>query len=83
MSCPDCLSGRLHDGHAQGEETKLHGLDVYVTGPPVKKAKGIIVVITDAFGWKLPNSRFWADEVAKKGEWNVLVPDFMNGMYDA
>ena len=79
MSCPDCLSGKVHDGHAKGKEIKLHGLDLYVTGASGKNSKGIVIVISDAFGWKLSNTRVWADQIAEKGEWRVLVPDFLNG----
>jgi hypothetical protein len=81
MACPDCFSGTVHEGHIKGDETKLHGLDVYVTGPSFKEARGIVVIIPDAFGWKFPNTRIWADEVARKGEWRLLLPEFMNGEF--
>jgi hypothetical protein len=79
MSCPDCFSGHVHEGAVSGEKIKLHGLDVYATGPNFQDAKGIIVIIPDAFGWEFINSKLWADEVAKRGQWRVLLPDFMNG----
>jgi dienelactone hydrolase len=79
MSCPDCFSGHVHEGDVSGEELQLHGLHVYATGPQFQDAKGIIVIIPDAFGWKFINSRLWADEVAKRGSWRVLLPDFMHG----
>lgn len=37
------------------------------------------MIITDAFGWELPNNRILADNYAKKGNFRVYMPDFMNG----
>ena len=81
MSLPRqcCASGSLHTGTPTGREDKLHGLDVYVAEPPSGNPKGIVVVIPDIFGWTLPNNRILADNFAKKGDFLVYLPDFMNG----
>lgn len=53
----------------------------YITDPPNgAPAKGIVVIIPDAFGWTLLNSRILADRYAERGGWKVLLPDFMDGM---
>ncbi|KPM44885.1 hypothetical protein AK830_g1578 [Neonectria ditissima] len=53
MSCPACFQGSVHEGTPRGKDIKLHGLDAYVVEPASgTKAKGIIVVIPDAFGWE-------------------------------
>jgi len=79
MPCKDCVSGTLHDGTPTGTVTTLHGLPTYVAEPPSGSPKGIIVIIPDAFGWELSNTRVLADRYAKRGSFRVYVPDFMNG----
>jgi dienelactone hydrolase len=39
----------------------------------------VIVILPDIFGWTLPNTRILADNYAKKGQWLVYLPEFMNG----
>jgi dienelactone hydrolase len=61
---------------------KLHGLDTYVTEPPEgRPAKGIIVIIPDAFGIDFINNKILADIYAAKGDYKVYLPDFMRGMH--
>ncbi|KAI9830154.1 MAG: hypothetical protein M1819_005831 [Sarea resinae] len=81
MSCRDCFSGTLHSGTPKGSTTRLHGLNTYVAEPPSADSplKGIVVVIPDLFGWETPNSRCLADEYARKGNFRVYLPDFMDG----
>lgn len=82
MSCPACFSGSEHDGTPKGKVIKLHGLDTYVTEPPEgRPAKGIIVIIPDAFGIEFINNKILADIYAAKGDYKVYLPDFMLGMY--
>ena len=73
------MSGTLHRETPTGRVTTLHGLPAYVAEPPSGSPKGIIVIIPDAFGWELPNIRALADHYAKRGDFRVYVPDFMNG----
>ncbi|KAJ2973410.1 hypothetical protein NUW58_g8945 [Xylaria curta] len=80
MSCPACLSGAVHEGTPTGTVTKLHGLDVYVAEPASgSQPEGIIVLIPDILGWAFVNIRLLADSFAKKKNYRVYVPDFMNG----
>ncbi|KAG5813947.1 hypothetical protein H9Q74_003090 [Fusarium xylarioides] len=52
----------------------------YVASPPDDKpVKGIIVIVTDAFGWKFANNRLLADQYALNGNFSVYLADFMNG----
>lgn len=82
MSCPDCFSGSEHSGTPKGKLIKLHGLDTYVTEPPEgRPAKGIIVIIPDAFGIEFINNKILADIYAAKGDYKVYLPDFMLGMF--
>lgn len=80
MSCPDCFKGALHSGKPTGIVTVLHGLDVYVAEPASGQSpKGFIVLIPDAFGWDFVNIQLMADNFARKQDYRVYVPDFMNG----
>ncbi|KAI0465851.1 dienelactone hydrolase family protein [Xylaria cf. heliscus] len=80
MSCPACFAGGVHDGTPTGTVTKMHGLDVYVAEPASgNPAEGIIVLIPDIFGWEFVNIRLMADSFAKKKDYRVYVPEFMNG----
>ncbi|KAL9061581.1 MAG: hypothetical protein Q9162_000113 [Coniocarpon cinnabarinum] len=76
--CKDCVSGTIHDGTPTGRTEKLYDLDVYVAEPS-SQPKATIVMITDAFGWQLNNNRIMADNLAKKTECKVLMPDFFCG----
>lgn len=80
MACTECASGYLHEGTPVGHVEALHGLPTYVSEPPSEdSSKGIVVIISDAFGWDLNNSRILADAYAKRANVTVYLPDFMNG----
>ncbi len=81
MSCAACFSGALHDDvNPAGTETVLHGLSCYVAHPePASTKAATVVIISDAFGWRLKNTRALADLYARKGNFKVVVPDFFNG----
>ena len=80
MPCKDCVSGTLHEGTPAGRVETIHNLATYVTEPPNGVTpKGIIVIIPDAFGWTLVNSRILADRYAERGGFTVYLPDFMDG----
>jgi dienelactone hydrolase len=84
MSCPDCFKGHLHDGIPNGTIQTIHGTETYVATPPEGIVpKGIIVVISDAFGWDFVNNRILSDNYAEKGGFIVYLPDFMNGQSTA
>jgi dienelactone hydrolase len=82
MSFPKscCASGSLHTGTPTGSVSQLHGLPVYIASPPSNKSpKGVVVILPDIFGWTLPNTRILADNFAAKGDFLIMLPDFMNG----
>lgn len=74
-----CATGSLHTGTPTGRIEKLHGFDCYIAEPPSGNPKGVVVIIPDAFGWTLPNNKILADSYAKKGNFLVYLPDFMDG----
>jgi hypothetical protein len=75
-----CVKGELHAGTPVGREDRLYGLDCYISDPPGgEPPKGVVVILSDVFGWKLPNTRILADEYAKRGRFQVMIPDFFDG----
>lgn len=80
MACSACVTGTLHTGTPAGKEETLYGLPTYVASPASGTApKGTIVIIPDAFGCSFNNNRILADSYATKGNYRVLLPDFMGG----
>lgn len=78
--CIDCFTGTVHLGTPTGTATTIHGLPVYVAKPPEGVTpKGLIVIISDAFGWDIVNNRLLSDRYAERGNFLVYLPDFMNG----
>ncbi|KAK3355581.1 hypothetical protein B0H65DRAFT_452472 [Neurospora tetraspora] len=79
--CADCFKGTLRgDVIPTGHEDVIHGLPTYIATPePWVKPLGTVVLITDAFGWTLRNTRALADSYAKRVPCIVYVPDFMDG----
>lgn len=81
MSCPDCFRGGVSESQPTGTIKTIHGIQTYVAQPADGVTpKGIIVYITDAFGWDFVNNRILSDKYAKEGGFLVYCPDFMNGI---
>lgn len=52
MSCPACFAGGVSASHPTGRDTTIHSLPTYISEPEKGVVpKGLIVFITDAFGW--------------------------------
>ncbi|KAL2071226.1 hypothetical protein VTL71DRAFT_12461 [Oculimacula yallundae] len=78
--CADCFKGSIHPGTPSGTVATIHGLQTYVAYPEGDvQPKGLVVMITDAFGFDFVNNRMLCDAYAKKGGFLVYCPDFMNG----
>lgn len=78
VPCKDCFSGFVHDGTPTGTITTIHGLPVYVVEPDEGvNPKGLVVIISDAFGMESINNKILADRYAKRGGFLVYLPEFM------
>ncbi|KAL2127094.1 hypothetical protein VTI74DRAFT_11331 [Chaetomium olivicolor] len=79
--CRDCFAGTLRgDVIPTGTEETIHGVPTYVAQPPSgAQPLGTVVILTDAFGWTLRNTRALADAYARRVPCTVYVPDFMDG----
>lgn len=82
MSCPQCFTGHVNPGTPKGAFKQVFGRRTYVAEPDEgKEAKGIIVIIPDAFGADFVNNQILADHYASAGPFLVYLPDFMDGGY--
>ena len=79
-SCTDCITGSLHEGTPKGTISTIARLPTYIARPVNTRGKpGVIVIITDVFGWDFINNRLLADEYAETSGRTIYVPDFMFG----
>lgn len=67
-----CLKGLRWEALPKGHETKLAGIDCYITGSNPKTA---VMIIHDLYGWKFSNTRLLADHYAEEVNATVYVPD--------
>lgn len=80
MSCPECFRGGITRTHPIGTEAVVNGVPTYIAQPAEGiTPKGLIVIVTDAFGWNFPNNRVLSDHYARNGGYLVYCPDFMSG----
>ena len=80
MSCPQCFTGHVNPGTPTGKWESVHGLRTYVAEPANGvTAKGIVVIIPDAFGASFVNNQILADHYSSAGQFRVYLPDFMKG----
>ncbi|XP_068305133.1 endo-1,3;1,4-beta-D-glucanase-like isoform X2 [Pyrus communis] len=80
MSGPQCCSNppilKPESYGVDNSDEKLGGLNVYVAGSP--NSKLAILLVSNVFGYRVPNLRKLADNIAAAGFF-VLVPDFFYG----
>lgn len=67
-----CKSGFKWNGAPTGKEATLAGNKCYVTGDNKDAA---VLLISDVFGWTLPNARLLADHYAKEANVTAYLPD--------
>ncbi|KAJ7918922.1 hypothetical protein B0H13DRAFT_2433265 [Mycena leptocephala] len=77
MSCPDCFKGSVLEGEPTGVISEFEGAYFASGGNP--DSKRAIILLTDAFGLPLKNSKILADNFALYLKCDVWVPDFFAG----
>lgn len=79
--CTNCFRGTLRgDVEPAGIVETIYGLPAYIARPDNgRQPEGLVVVISDAFGWEFRNTRALADAYARRGPFLVYLPDFQNG----
>lgn len=73
-----CLKVVYHEGEAKGHFKEIAGLDSYQTGEKFGDEE-IIVILTDIYGYKLPNVALIADQLSEMSCRQVVVPDILMG----
>jgi len=76
-SGPCCL-GDIIEGENKGKEIQVESFQSYLTLPEKNERKVGIIVITDIFGFQLPNTRKVGDLLANNG-YAALIPDLFDG----
>lgn len=71
-----CIKSIFHEGQAVGQHEIICGLDTYVAG---KANARTVVILTDIYGHKFNNVMLVADQLAKLGNFRVLIPDILEG----
>jgi hypothetical protein len=79
MSCAACFAGASATGTPTGTTADLHGLQTYTATPTASIPRATIILYTDAFGLRLPNTLLLADALAARTRARVLVPDIIPG----
>ena len=72
--CEHCKAGHILPGEPKGS---FHGSAYFMSGQDNTRA---IVLLTDAFGLPLKNSKILADQLVDQVGCDVWVPDMFNGM---
>lgn len=79
MSSDACVTGHFTtQSAARGEETRIADLPSYLVRPDGKPTVAVVIV-TDVFGYTLPNTRVIADRLAAEGGVLAVVPDLLEG----
>ncbi|KAH0581391.1 hypothetical protein H2248_012478 [Termitomyces sp. 'cryptogamus'] len=78
MSCPDCLTGDILPGEPTGAFSSQGAYFAPAPGNS-SKSKRAILLLTDAFGLPLKNSKILADKLAAELRCDVWVPDYFEG----
>ena len=80
MATDPCCEGKLHPGKPTGSEETLYDLPTYIANPPDgAQPRALIVILPDAFGWRLPNNRLLADRYSERLPVRTLLPELMDG----
>lgn len=75
-----CRRGEIHLGNPVGKTTTIASIDTYFTPAPSGSPSGVLLYITDAMGWEVPNARLLADTYATEADVDVYMPNFLGDM---
>ncbi|CUM62992.1 uncharacterized protein PRCAT00000553001 [Priceomyces carsonii] len=71
-----CTKFELHEGTPVGKNKTLFGVDTYQVGQE-NGTDRVLVIFTDIYGKDVTNPLLIADQFAKSGNYNVLIPDIL------
>lgn len=67
-----CFKGFQWDGEPSGHEGKLADNEAYIAGENKDRA---VLILHDALGWELKNTRLLVDHYAKEANATVYLPN--------
>ena len=82
MACPNCAEGAFLPGESTGTINSDFQGAYYAPGPlsdGTYTSKRTVLFLTDAFGLPLKNCKIMADDLAKRLECDVWIPDYFAG----
>lgn len=82
MACPSCAEGAFLPGEPTGTISSDFQGAYYAPGPlsdGTATSKRTVLLLTDAFGLPLKNCKIMADDLAKRLECDVWIPDYFAG----
>jgi hypothetical protein len=75
-----CRRGAIHVGNPVGKKTTIAGIDTYFTPAPSGSPSGVLLYISDALGWDLPNPKLLSDTYAAEANVDVYIPNFLGDL---
>ena len=84
MVCPNCAEGDFLPGEPTGSINPDFQGAYYAPGPlsssdGTSSSQRAVLLLTDAFGLPLKNCKIMADDLARRLECDVWVPDYFAG----
>lgn len=82
MACPNCVEGGFLQGEPTGSINSHFQGAYYAPGPlsDGSSSKRAVLLLTDAYGLPLKNCKLISDELAKRLECDIWVPDYFAGI---
>ena len=79
MSCPKCQEGFVLPGDPTGNIDQDFLGAYHASAPNSKTSQRALIFLTDGFGLPLNNCKIMADNLAKRLECDVWIPDYFDG----
>jgi hypothetical protein len=81
MSCPKCQEGFVLPGDPIGTIDRDFLGAYHASAPNGETSKHALIFLTDGFGLPLKNCKIMADNLAKRLECDVWIPDYFDGQF--
>lgn len=82
MSCPKCQEGFVLPGDPIGTIDQDFLGAYHASAPNGETSKHALIFLTDGFGLPLKNCKIMADNLAKRLECDVWIPDYFDGQFE-
>jgi len=82
MSCPKCQEGFVLPGDPIGTIDQDFLGAYHASAPNGETSQRALIFLTDGFGLPLKNCKLMADNLAKRLECDVWIPDYFDGQFE-